>query len=430
MACIRERNGNYQITVYLGRDINGKKIRETTTFTPDPSLTPKRREKAVQEFARNFEAQIMSGIAMDGRKITLKQFVDRWKEESASQNLEPGTVERYMQELDGKVLPALGHLKLSELRPARINSFFLAMGKDGARKDGKPGGYSKGTILKTFNVLSSVLHTAVDWEVIERNPCDKVRIQAEDAADKIKFFTPEQAAIFLDYIEKPYVIKTKGHQRVDDTGKPYRVGDYESVKTMPAQFQVLFNLAIFTGLRKGELLALQWSDINFKTDTISITKAIGLVDGKPVCKSPKTKTSHRQVTIPRFLTYRLQDLRASQLRYRLSLGDYWEGEDWLFIQNNGKLMNYSTPYQVFQETLKRYNEGKPETEQLPLIPFHGLRHTSATLLIASHQDIKTIQARLGHAEASTTLNIYAHALQESDKKAADALESLLSSQAI
>ena len=430
MASIRERNGSYQITVSCGRDIYGRKIRETITFTPDPSLTPKKREKAVDEYARNFEAQVLNGIVMDGRKITLQEFVTRWKEEFAKQKLEPGTLERYMQELDGKVLPVLGNLKLTELRPANLNSFFLSLSKDGARKDGKKGGYSKATIMKTFNVVSSVLHTAVDWEVIDHNPCDKVRIKAEDPADKIKFFTPEQAAIFLDYIEKPYVIKTKGHQRVDDTGKSYTVGDYESMKMLPDQFRVLFNLAIFAGLRKGELLALRWPDIDFERDTISVSKSISLVNNKPVCKPPKTKTSNRVVSIPEFLTGRLRNLKASQLRYRLSLGDYWKGEDWLFIQDDGRLMNYSTPYHVFQNILKRYNADKSPEEQLPLIPFHGLRHTSATLLIASHQDIKTIQARMGHAEASTTLNIYAHALQESDKKAADALESLLSSQAV
>lgn len=430
MASIRKRNGSYQITVSRGYDIYGKKIFETTTYTPDSSLTPKKKEKAVLEFAMKFESEIENGIALDGRKVTLFEFTERWKNEYAIQKLEPGTVERYMQELDGKVLPALGHLKLSELRPATLNSFFLSLGKDGARKDGKPGGYSKGTILKTFNVLSSVLHTAVDWEVIERNPCDKVRIKAENPADKIKFFTPEQAAIFLDYIDKPYKIKTKGHQRIDDTGKSYTVGDYESTRTMPEQFQVLFNLAIFGGLRKGELLALTWTDIDFKEDSVNINKAVSLVDGELVCKSPKTKNSIRRVSIPHFLTQRLQALKASQLRYRISVGDYWKGENWIFTQDNGRQMNYATPYHVFQETLKRYNDGKPEEDQLPLIPFHGLRHTSATLLVASHQDIKTIQSRMGHAEASTTLNIYAHALQESDRKAADALQNILSSQVI
>ena len=89
------------------------------------------------------------------------------------------------------------------------------------------------------------------------------------------------------------------------------------------------------------------------------------------------------------------------------------------------MMNYSTPYQALQDTINRYNKGRPTEEQLPLIPFHGLRHTSATLLIASQQDVKTVSNRLGHAQTSTTMNIYAHALQESDRKAADALETML-----
>lgn len=89
------------------------------------------------------------------------------------------------------------------------------------------------------------------------------------------------------------------------------------------------------------------------------------------------------------------------------------------------MMNYSTPYQALHDTINRYDKGWPTEGQLPLIPFHGLRHTSATLLIASQQDVKTVSNRLGHAQTSTTMNIYAHALQESDRKAADALETML-----
>ena len=108
---------------------------------------------------------------------------------------------------------------------------------------------------------------------------------------------------------------------------------------------------------------------------------------------------------------------------------YWQGGNWLFNQDNGLQMNYSTPYQALHDTLMRYNEDKKPEDQLPMIPLHGLRHTSATLLIASHQDIRTVSSRLGHAQASTTMNIYVHALQETDRKAADALENMLAKQA-
>ncbi len=429
MATIRERNGNYQISVSCGYDITGKRIVEYTTFVPDPALTPAKRKKAVEAFAAEFEQKVKNGLAMDGRKVTLKEFTDRWFLEYAPQNLEAGTLEKYRAEFNTKILPALGHLKLTELRPHTLNAFFVAMTKDGARKDGKPGGYSKGTINKTRNVLSSVLRTATEWEIISSNPLEKVRYQAEDTADKIEFFTPEQAATFLDYIEKPYTVKTKGHKRTDDTGIEYTVGSYEREMELPEQIKVLFNLAIYGGLRKGELLALEWADIDFKADTVSVNKAVTVVAGKQTTKVPKTKKSRRTVTIPHFLTLRLQALKRDRLKYRLSIGDYWQGAEWVFIQTNGKQMSYSTPYSAFQDTIARYNAGRPEDQQVPAIPFHGLRHTSATLLIAGKQDVRTVSARLGHAQTSTTMNIYAHSFEELDRKAVNTLEAVLQKQA-
>lgn len=425
MASIRERNGSYQITVSTGRDIYGKKLRETITFTPDPGLTPKKRQKAVEEFARQFEEQVKNGVALDGRKITLKDFTERWVNEYASQKLQPGTVEKYQAELNDKILPVMGHLKLSELRPATLNAAFVAMTKDGARRDGKSGGYSRATIKKTQDVLSSVLRTAVEWEIIEKNPMDKVRSVGEVAADKIEFFTPEQAATFLDFIEQPYKVKTKGHKRTDDTGKDYTVGNYERTMEVPEQLRILFNLAIYAGLRKGELLALEWSDIDFDNDTVTVSKAVSVVAGQQITKEPKTKTSRRTVSIPHSLTLRIKALKVERTKYRLSVGTYWQGAEWLFIQDNGKQMSYSTPYSAFQDTIIRYNADRRADKQLPAIPFHGLRHTSATLLIASKQDVRTVSSRLGHAQASTTMNIYAHALKETDRKAVNALENML-----
>lgn len=426
MATIRERNGTYQISVYSGFNVNGRRKRETTTFTPPEGLTPKKREKAVQAFAIEFENRVKNGLVLDGDKTTLAEFVDRWRKEYAAQNLQPGTVEKYNAEIDEKILPVLGYMKLSEIKPHTVNAFFVSMTKDGVRKDGKQGGYSKRTIAKTANVLSSILKTAVDWEVISRNPCDRVRVRGEETAEKLKFFTPDQAAAFLDYIEKPYPIYTKGHSRVDDTGIQYTVGDYTLTRIMPEQLRVLFNLAIYSGLRKGELLALQWSDIDFQNCTVSVTKAATVVNGKQVCKEPKTKTSRREVSIPRFLTDRLYNMRMEQAKTIQALGAYWKGDDWLFTQSNGTMMCYSTPYVTFQDAIDRYNASNNMEHQLPHIPFHGLRHTSATLLIAGHQDVRTVSHRMGHAQASTTMNIYAHALKESDRTASDLLENMLS----
>lgn len=425
MASIRKRNGSYQITVSCGYDIRGKKLIETTTYTPDAALSPKKQEKAVREFALEFERRVKSGVTMEGSKITLKEFSDRWMEEYAKINLQPGTVAKYSEELNNKILPILGHLKLSEIKPHTVNAFLASLSRDGARQDGKAGRYSKATIMKVKNILSSVLKTATEWEIIEKNPCEKVHLQSEDAADKVQFFTPSQTIAFLNYIEQPYQVQVSGHNRIDDTGIPYSVDNYTITKFIPEQLQILFILAIYTGLRKGELLALQWTDIDFTADVIHVSKAITIIKGKPVCKVPKTKTSHRTVSIPHFLSERLNALRLTQLDFQSQVGDYWQGDNWVFTQNDGKLMNYSTPYQALQDAISRYNKEKPLDQQLPHIPFHGLRHTSATLLIASKQDIKTVSKRLGHAQTSTTMNIYAHALQESDRNATEALTTML-----
>lgn len=204
------------------------------------------------------------------------------------------------------------------------------------------------------------------------------------------------------------------------------VGTYINQKRVSRQLQVLFSLAIYSGMRKGEILALKWPDIDFTTDTVSITKAVTMVAGKPFIKAPKTKSSYRTVTIPHTLTVQLEQLRESQEEYRRKVGDYWKGDDFLFIQEDGRMMNYSTPYHALQTIIAQYNADHDPEDQLPRIPFHGLRHTSATLLISEgHQDPRTVANRLGHAQTSTTLNIYTHALREGDRRAASGLEIIL-----
>lgn len=429
MASIQKRGDAYSIRVCVGRDVYGKQIWKTTTFTPPAGLTPKKRQKAVEVFAVEFEQKCRNGKLLDGEKITLKDFIERWRSEKAEQELQPGTLDKYNDAIGHFILPALGHLKLTEIKPHSINKFLVDLTRDGCRHDGKPGGYSKGTIHKISNVLSSILRTATEWEVIERNPCDPVRVKAEDTADKIKFFTPQQTAIFLDYIEHPFTIRTRGHSRVDDTGKPYTVGDYTSTKELPTQLKVLFTLAIYSGLRKGEILALKWEDVDFENNTVAVTKAAAMVKGEQIVKVPKTRNSYRVVSIPHSVTEKLRKLQLEQTRYRLSVGDYWQGEGWIFTQDNGRMMNYSTPYKSLQDILSHYNADKAESDKLPMIPFHGLRHTTATLQIAAGTDVRTVSSIMGHRETSTTMNIYAHNLKTAEQEAVNRVEEMIAKQA-
>ena len=416
MASIRERNGSYQISVYVGEDMKGNKLFERTTFRPTQT-TPKAIKNEVNDFAREFEKRVKEGKYLTGDKLTLSRFVEIWTEEWAIKNLTTVGLEDYQRLLNGRVLDKLGNMKLSKITALHIQSVYDELEK---------GGLAPATIRKTNTALNSVFKYAFRMGTIKENPCERIELPRMKRNKDIHFFTVTQAKAFLEALEDDHVFTCSSSDRkIKNTGTEFEVREYTAHRTVSFQFRVLFSLAIYGGFRRGEIVALKWSDIDFEADTVSITKAVTVVDGQQTTKAPKTKTSRRVVSIPHFLTQRLKALKHEQLKYRLSIGDYWQGDNWVFIQVNGKQMSYSTPYSAFHDTLVRYNASHPVADHLPLIPFHGLRHTSATLMIAGQLDVRTVSSRLGHAQASTTMNIYAHALQETDRKAANALEDML-----
>lgn len=185
---------------------------------------------------------------------------------------------------------------------------------------------------------------------------------------------------------------------------------------------------------------MYWNDTNDKDYTIDINKANQYLPETGIfTKKPKNNTSARTISIPKNVFTLLKEYKVWQNGERKKAGDLWKKE-WdekplIFTQWDGSPMSYDTPYQWFEKFIKRHNKQvlenkdipKEEREKslLPEISFHGLRHTSATLLISGKTDIKTVSSRLGHSQTSTTMNIYAHSLKSNDEKAASALENLL-----
>lgn len=401
MASIRKRGNSYQITVSNGRRIDGSQIVETATFTPDPKRTEKQNQKALEKFVFEFEEKVKSGKFLDGEKITFQAFSDTWLSDYALQHLEPTTIDIYKKLLRVHIIPAIGNLKLARIQPSHLNRLYNVMLQE--RKDGKLGGYSPTTIKRVHALISSILNTAVKWNVVLENPCERVSPpkQTRDA-DSIQFFTLEQTGVFLAAVDAAL-----------------------AAGRIRTQHKIFFHLALFCGLRRGELVALTWSDFDFNRCTVSITKSTGLVNGKPFTKAPKNKTSVRTVSVPESVMLLVRNYQREQYRLRLSLGSYWKGSNYVFIQADGKQMYSSTPYSVFKDVIHVHNQMASDAEQLPDIPLHGLRHTSATLLISQNVDIRTVSGRLGHAQTSTTMNIYSHQLQSMDEKAAGTLETLL-----
>ena len=428
MAYVKKDGDSYRIQVSNGYDVKGKKIRETTSYTPDPSLTTKQQQKALEKFIFEFEEKVKNGKYLSGEKMTFNEFYEYWLKEYADKHLEKTTLQGYKAELEQKIIPALGHLKIAKIKPTHLQSFYNNLTEDGVRKDGKPGGYNPVTIKKDHAIISGMLKQAVLWQMIDSNPCDRVAPPKEvkEAAEDIKHFELDQAETFLNALEKEYMTIYKAHNRIDDTGKKYHVPEYTETRGIPLQFRVFFNLALFGGMRRGELIALTWDDVDFKNCTIDINKATGYVNHEQIAKLPKSKSSIRTVVVPDAIMKLAERYKKEQLEYRISLGDQWKGNNYLFIQSDGKQMNLSTPNHTFHDIIDKYNAGIKKDEQpLPHIPLHGLRHTSATFLISENIDIKTVSVRLGHAQTSTTMNIYAKALKKLDQKASNALDNLL-----
>ena len=319
MASVRKRGNSYQITVSNGRDLTGKQLIETATFTPDPHKTDKQNQKALEKFIFEFEEKVKSGKFLDGEKLTFSKFTEKWLNEYAAVQLERTTVDIYKILLSVHILPVIGHLKLARIQPVHLNSMYNDMLY--TRKDGKEGGYSPTTIKRVHALISSILSTAVRWNILLENPCERVQPPKQTrSADNIKYFTLEQSEAFLGALEHDY-----------------------NAGTIRLQHVLFFQMALFCGLRRGELIALTWEDINMEKGIVSVTKSTSIVSGKPYTKAPKNKSSNRAVSLPASVLQLAKQYRKEQIKYRLSIGSQWDGDNYIFIQWNGRQMYPSTP---------------------------------------------------------------------------------------
>ena len=171
-------------------------------------------------------------------------------------------------------------------------------------------------------------------------------------------------------------------------------------------------------MRRGEIVGLKWSDIDFENQSLSIKRSIYKPkDGKALEKEPKSKSSIRTISLPEHLIKTLLEYKLHQDRHISFMGEAWNKLDYVFTEEDGLVMNPQTPTRQFSNFLKRHN--------IRHLKFHGLRHTSATMLLANGCDIKTVSSRLGHADLETT-GIYLHALESTDRKAAKTFDAFIS----
>ena len=438
MASIEKRGNSYRVTVSNGRDVNGKQILEKDTFTPAPGMTKRQIETALNEFVVDFERAVKDGRNIRGERMTLEELSKFFLKDMAPPVLEKTTWSGYRRNLELRIIPRIGHKKIKSITPKMLRDYSENLRKDGCRLDGKKGCLSETTISKDIAILSSMLSYAVGEGYLMINPIiysgkqsNRKRAKKEY---KVDYFTIEQTKWFLWALDNPIRIKRKAHDRVDDTGKPYHVTEYSQKWELDLKWKVYFYIALFAGDRRGENIGLTWNDLNFETGEINIDKATAYADGETYSKDTKTHAS-RSCIVPPLVMAAAKQLKSQQKQTALEIGSQWIGlrgkdfdNNFVFTQWNGKQMNLSSPYHQFKRIIRIYNDNiaNDDSEKIPEgVTMHDLRHTAASILIANNLDPRSVAGILGHADPTTTLNIYSYFFKSKNSEAANIMQNAL-----
>ena len=392
MAGSIEKRGknSYRLTVSEGFDLNGKPMihRKTVHGT---------KKDAEVELAK-FVTEVQNGLVIDGKSLKFSEFTEIWKRDYGSKELAPSTYKRYCRMLETRLLPYFGHFYINKIKPTDIMKFYDLLEKDTqlVRKKGNNGSKTKKplsgkTILEHHRLLRAMLHKAVYWQLIVANPAERV--------------------------QPPKTRKPKRRYYDDEQSKAL-VSNLMELTEDQIKYKVAILLTLFTGVRLGELMGLEWNDINFKDGIVCVNRSSQYLAEKGVfTKTPKTESSIREVGIPDFVVSLLEEYKSWYNNQKELCGELWIDSNRLFVQADGKPMHPSTISKWFERFVERIG--------LPVINFHGLRHTNATLLIAQNIEVPIVSARLGHAQITTTLNFYVHPIIAHNKTAGFALENLL-----
>ena len=392
MAGSIEKRGknSYRLIVHEGYDLNGKPLRHTKTVHGT-------KKDAEVELAK-FVTEVQNGLVVDGKSLTFSEFTEIWKRDYGSKELAPSTYKRYCRILETRLLPYFGHFYINKLKPTDIMRFYDLLSNDtqiirkknnNGKKTLRP--LSGKTILEHHRLLRAMLHKAVYWQLIVANPAERVQ-PPKAKKPKRRYYDDEQTKVLLENLE------TLSEDQI--------------------KYKVAIILTVFTGVRLGELMGLEWTDIDLKNGIVNINRASQYLADKGVfTKVPKTESSIREVAIPDFVISLLDEYKLWYEDQKSLYGELWTNSNRLFVQNDGKPMHPSTISKWFVKYIEQIG--------LPVINFHGLRHTNATLLISQNIDVAVVAARLGHAQITTTFNFYVHPIISHNRKAGNVLENLL-----
>ena len=387
MASIQERRNkegkliSFSIRVHRGRGIDGKQLKPyTKTFEVKPTWKEETARKKATEFAVAFEKDIREGKIADNRQKFAEycNYVIELKKQRGTNK--HSTYYRYI-ELTNRIYPQIGHIRLCDLRAEHLNDLYTLLSSDGQNK--RTGGkLSNKTILEHHRLISSVLEQARKENLIPYNIASCVELPKVEKKE-VNYFQPTQVEAIRDALEKE-----------------------------PLKWKMLVHLLLVTGARRGELLGLKWDKVYFDSNKIYICNNVLYSPDVGVYEStPKTPKSKRFITLPIETMQLLKQYKHWQLEEQLKAGIHLNNKNFVFAQYNGEPLHPDSVTDYLKKFSKKHN--------LPHINAHAFRHTMASILYFNGVDSISISKRLGHAQPSTTTNIYAHIIEEADQKNAD-----------
>lgn len=384
MATIRKRGNSYQIRVSCGYDTSGNQVIQTMTWKPADGMNKKQIEKELQKQAILFEDKCMKGQVT--ANIKFQDFAEQWFEEYAKLNLRNTSYER-MRQLTVRVYPAIGHLRLDKITSRHIQQFINDLALNGKNlKNGRP--LSRKTAVHHLSFISDVFSYAVKMEMLTDNPCKRVTVPKGEKKEK-DIYTLEEVAHLFQLLE-----------------------------TAPLKYRTFFTLAIYSGFRRGEMLGLEWKDIDWEHNVISVRRTSNYTAFKGIyTDTTKTKKSQRSLKFPQSVMDLLREYKAEQDEEREKLGTKWQDYDRLFVKWDGRPMNNNTPYFWLKEFC--------EANNFRFCDIHSLRHFYASALINKGVDAAAVSGALGHSTITTTTSIYCHVFNQAQARASEAIASAL-----
>lgn len=454
MATIEKRGSTYRITASVGYDVNGKQIRKRMTYKPDKDFTPAQLKRELNKQAMLFEEKCRSGLYMDGN-MKLKDYIPIFYKDYCENNVRESTLIGYKAK-EKHIMEKLGHLPLEKIQPHHLLEFYDYLRNDAGREDTRyictisdfrsfanSKGFTQKTLCEKAGVCQASYTACNKQGKVKKATAQKIAAALEIKLDEAFMVDPDWKTslsdssilhyhrILSDMFERAVkwqIIKENPCKRIDSPKVKRKEADYldekeaaeilNALADVPFKYRMAITLLIYSGMRRGELCGLEWSDIDFDYMTIDINKASLYLTGVGMKESDlKTENSHRVIKMNAYVMDMLKEYKQWQDGEKAKMGDKWEEHNKLFTQLNGKPIHPSTISSWYYSFIRK--NGFKESH------LHSLRHTNATLLIAGGVNVRTIANRLGHSQVSTTTNIYSHPLRTADERAADALGNIL-----